>query len=581
MRINKVPFIVAPVLPTVFGESLSYTEELGKVVHTLNQVISLVNDTLGNGVADAVSKVLQNWVDDGTMIKLIEANVFDDFVSQLNGLVGAYNTLTENYNTLSGNKITKNEPNSVNMGMLANDVKQAMTGGSVAVVGANSVGNAELQAKAVTASKIWLGLFTARPRVALNPIKVDTVAKTITVNDGFYIGYTINNPSTLPNVVSFAGVETATFWVTYDYTNRTMLIKTALSDIDFSNEILLLYSNKLGTAVANLTNLELLIDGLPFTASVNYHTPKIISGVPAIIDYWNAKLVMPDSLILYYANRRVTLVGIENKEINLGNKNEMVWLDISNNKYVVTDSACTGATNGCVLLGYLFESNYKSFCNIPFANSYNYYTCLGDSINVKTNDRLYPFTGYVGSSYTVGILRYAVSGAGYTVSSNLVKDQIINLNSTGDESIITVHAGVNDWWQGTDINTLKNSVQEVIDMIISIRPNSLLYILIPVPSNRQSSGLGKWDDVERNGLKFSEVCDAIRSVALSNGVCVVDMYKEFEDMFKGVHLTGTQEQLNRFTADYIPDGVHPGKKLAALMGGCLNRELAYLAPAYM
>lgn len=43
--VNKIPFIPKIALPTVFGEALSYVEELGRVVKACNQVIQLSNET--------------------------------------------------------------------------------------------------------------------------------------------------------------------------------------------------------------------------------------------------------------------------------------------------------------------------------------------------------------------------------------------------------------------------------------------------------------------------------------------------------------------------------------------------------
>lgn len=64
--------------------------------------------------------------------------------------------VTNNFNVLDANKVDKNEVNSKVWGManMGQDVKEAMTGGSVAVVGPNAVDTINIKPKAVTADKI-------------------------------------------------------------------------------------------------------------------------------------------------------------------------------------------------------------------------------------------------------------------------------------------------------------------------------------------------------------------------------------------------------------------------------------------
>lgn len=56
--VNKIPFIPKIALPTVFGEALSYIEELGRVVKACNQVIQQSNETVQT-VAEYTELVLQ------------------------------------------------------------------------------------------------------------------------------------------------------------------------------------------------------------------------------------------------------------------------------------------------------------------------------------------------------------------------------------------------------------------------------------------------------------------------------------------------------------------------------------------
>lgn len=54
MRLPRL--VVSPILPTVYGESLSYLEKLQEVVNAINTLSAAVND----GLQDEINK----WIDD-------------------------------------------------------------------------------------------------------------------------------------------------------------------------------------------------------------------------------------------------------------------------------------------------------------------------------------------------------------------------------------------------------------------------------------------------------------------------------------------------------------------------------------
>lgn len=76
MYINKLRYYCYKVLPLVYDDSLSYYELLNKVVFKLNEVIDLVNVSSEN-VYKAVSDILTEWKNDGTLEAIINEQLFD------------------------------------------------------------------------------------------------------------------------------------------------------------------------------------------------------------------------------------------------------------------------------------------------------------------------------------------------------------------------------------------------------------------------------------------------------------------------------------------------------------------------
>lgn len=80
-------------LPTAFDESLSVIEKINLVIQQLNRLGEVTNDVieqwnkvmewiLNEGLKEEVSKILDKWVTDGTLAKLINKDLFNDLVIQ-------------------------------------------------------------------------------------------------------------------------------------------------------------------------------------------------------------------------------------------------------------------------------------------------------------------------------------------------------------------------------------------------------------------------------------------------------------------------------------------------------------------
>lgn len=125
-------------------------------------------------VQEEVNKKLDVMASNGTLTSIIQP-----FFSELSSDV----------HTLKEQKINRGEAASVSMGMLTQEVREAMTGGSVAVVGIDAVGTDNVQKGAITNEKITYN----KNRYSNN------LAKYLTFEDGKYYDRT----GALKNDVSF------------------------------------------------------------------------------------------------------------------------------------------------------------------------------------------------------------------------------------------------------------------------------------------------------------------------------------------------------------------------------------------
>ena len=99
-------------LPTSFDDSLSFTEQIAQLMEYLNKMHRLSDELvsqweevkewiMNDGVTDAVEKIMQQWVKDGTIAKLISANVLTSIWSAIKALAsGSPKGTFPNYNAL-------------------------------------------------------------------------------------------------------------------------------------------------------------------------------------------------------------------------------------------------------------------------------------------------------------------------------------------------------------------------------------------------------------------------------------------------------------------------------------------------
>ena len=149
-------------------DALTDYQLLCKVVEYLNQVITNNNEqnqtitNLYNGfldiynyfdnldVQEEINEKLNSMAISGELANIINQDIFTDINSQI-----LQNTVDIHSNTEElENTVKQNQTDSITMDMLTQEVKTAMTGGSVAVVGEDSIGMTNIQNGAITIYKL-------------------------------------------------------------------------------------------------------------------------------------------------------------------------------------------------------------------------------------------------------------------------------------------------------------------------------------------------------------------------------------------------------------------------------------------
>lgn len=120
-------------------------------INQFNELHDYVHDYFDNlDVQEEINNKLDAFAQDGTLYRLINDEIFDDINNRILAQSQEITSLQEAQQL----NVKKNEDNSISMSMLNQAVREAMTGGSTAVVGVNSVGIEQIKNSAVTFTKL-------------------------------------------------------------------------------------------------------------------------------------------------------------------------------------------------------------------------------------------------------------------------------------------------------------------------------------------------------------------------------------------------------------------------------------------
>ena len=382
-------------------ESLTALELAGRTAQKVNECADLVNKN-EQDVADAKEYMVDN-LDYFVERRIDELNESGQLETILLQRVGT-------------GKVDKGGNEQVTMNMLAQDVKTAMTGGSVAVVGDGAVNTSNIVSKAVTNDKLLMSVrdvtmyTSATNGYTLPAFRISTANKTITKNADINPTYVLVTRDTRYNI-ALADLEINTsYWngqggveFFIDPTAKILYVVPFFTRNDVVNNLLYAGGHSKGfTYRTNLLPYE--IDGTLVSSNIIAHIntvsdvllqTKYFSGYgahpnSAIFDYnsdtHEVAFVGSWSKISLYSQARTytvardtlkVVVDVEDASSSAGYLG--VWYDHTSNTLYFrgVDATPNDDLNICLYLGIITTSPLtlnRSTCILPFTINGEYYT---------------------------------------------------------------------------------------------------------------------------------------------------------------------------------------------------------------
>lgn len=203
-------------------------QEVGEMEAAWKALQEWVTNYFNNlDVQQEINNKIDEMVQSGEMDEIINENLFSSLDERI-----ASNK--QDIDNLSNSAITKTSTDYVGMGQLTQEVKEALTGGSTAVVGTNAVGTNNIMNQAVTIDKlandaIILNLtINETSRVDLNSI-AGTITFSTTSATGFIFSYgSVLISTDAPVVLNFDG--SASKFIMYNPQTNVFSLEDSTSD---------------------------------------------------------------------------------------------------------------------------------------------------------------------------------------------------------------------------------------------------------------------------------------------------------------------------------------------------------------
>lgn len=602
------------VLPSVYDDSLSYYELLNKVVEQLNVVISNETNLEGNvqgllvaynqlqeyvntyfdnlDVQAEIDTKLDKMVTDGTFDRIINDTLFED-------IRAAIMTNSSAISNLSNTKISEDDTDYVGMAQLKQEVKTALTGGSTAVVGTNSVDTVNIVNGAVTKDKIKKSV---QP-VFLNPypsnssITINTESRTITFSNPYFIiagGASINIAN---NTVGYPN-DTGTYWIVYDTSTATVAVKST-RDVDdvilgfiFGGVISFVSdANVIYTPTPNSS----LSDVKPTANSEVYFNSRIIFNLNERVITFDRSANMYLSLCGYYKVINTTnssgsgyqedidistaTSGIQNAGVLCFDKSTELLTAVASNTALNTNLIPIAFFN----IGFNFVYStlpYTTICSqTNLYDTEDEIPIFGDSITAGAGSTR-PFVKVVNQLKGYRLLNYGVGSSSYTInltegSSHIsgsgtpeqgtnqavpalntiterVKAYVQDANNS-DKKIVFLFGGYNDFHfqnlipgstTSDKIGYFSNKVNEAIETCLN---NGKLVGVVGV--------LRSYEGETAYNIPLSTFNDILKNKAQQYGVPFLDLWN-----------CGLNPNNASIRSLYFNDGVHPSNNGSAKLG---------------
>lgn len=549
------------VLPLVYDDSLSYYELLCKVVNYLNDVIAdsdAMKTNIGNllvaynelqeyvntyfeslDVQEAINNKLDAMAESGALAEIINQNLLA--------------TIQADVQLLEQTKRNKTDTDYVGMAQLTQEVKEALTGGSTAVVGENAVATANLVDHSVTRDKLAISQYSV---LLLNGFRadIDTTDNVVTFNGAMQLGgrrynltdYAVAIPS---ENLNFLWATPSGNNVTLQFSSATIADSVCIGD-GYGAEINLYYA---GAVFKDGVRQHRTFDGWTnYTAD----TALMQTGPKhnIVVDFNKSKVFILPGLRLKKDNYIITL---QEATHDITDNNMYLVTDVDGKTRILSGSV---NVNNYYVIGYLDVTNNYADIGAPHTvvtSLDHYYNVLpemvvyGDSIaagygglgfenyiaartGIRVLNRGIGSTGYlktveVGSSHLVG-QGDIIAGINQSVdyAANNIQARIAADIGTIEQDIILLMAGTNDF--GTYSNP------EIVASMSACTETILSAGKIPVVIS----------PLLKQGNSIIPLVDAMYAECKAHGVPFLDMTR-----------IGINPNRTASKQKYMPDGLHP------------------------
>lgn len=584
-------------LPSSYLVSLTYEEQLLWLCDYLqNTVIPTVNNN-GECVTELQNLYLQlkNYVDnyftnldvqneidakldemaeDGTLASIINNDLFSNLDNKILQNAIKLGALEEEIE----DTVKTTDSNIINMSMLNQEVREALTGGSTAVVGVNSVDTDNIVNNAITIYKLdnlleenftkeYSNINFGNPVQGNYKKVVDNAIVNVTDNAYEYFNISLDNKT----IYNFSGFNmyNANGIIVYDPNdnNRVVYYSTITNPATNFEYIKLIFrTNK--TGLKAYINIHLINQ----TTNAKYNLLPTLTKIKELTqnkkENYVEKIKELEHYIAAYNTKHTTFIldfndtvpcGTEIYKLSKGTKYKVNSANIYSNCGLVIlnekleTSYLSNTQNignqpvpfsyefiaeddGYALLQYIQSKYYTLASEIYIERANNKYkslkwTLLGDSLtDPNVNSSVKKYYSYIQDDLGIQIQNLGQSGCGYKrkLNGNNFVEQSLLIDNDAD--VVTIFGSFNDHniydtdglgnITDTTTNTIFGCVNTTIQNIITNRPNVKIGIILPTPWNY--SHANPYDPTEIN-LQYIE---GIRTIAKKYSIPVLDLFYE-------------------------------------------------------
>ena len=558
-------------------EAMTALELAGRTAQKVNECVDQVNKTTEE-IPGMIDDTIQGLMDDGTFDEYI-----DEHQQNILDSVGKYQqqtneAVTNNLLTMQSqmmNKLDKGSTGSISMAMLGQDVKTAMTGGSVAVVGVDAVGHSNIIDGQVYPKKLATSIsdwYCVNTDMYTPFIKLNAEDKTAEINrtDKLRIitGYDYFDLDFSTATVDTSKWSTSSTMLWYERANNTFHVTNALNYYyDWMLVGYWVYKDccfaripfSMGGAVVTPHELQVGQLALGFLRFFNNNETRIMPYV----DFKNRNLVIPQHCILYALVGRGlgTIVNTETEPLYVPFKDGEHQYLVANDGELLFVSASEYLNNRRwrqyqYVLGYVNTVRNAINLTFPCAKGRSI-SILGDSISTFKDYSHQGSVYYNGGDHDVPnvhhtwwhramdnlglVLNVNNSQGGSTVSNFKDADHrsgmqgALELDNGTPPDIIVVYMGINDFNSGvplgnyrgkgtlpTNGSTFREAYAIMLHNMLVKYPTTKIYACTLPPCQRTANDI---DSPESNkvGIYLTEYNDAIRELCNAFNVDIIEL----------------------------------------------------------